>query len=577
MIYVKFDIKKHREMIKIQNLFLTHNNIQLRNDQIAFLFNNKFSVTDIIDNWHIYCNKITDIKYESDKNEYESSSKSRDLYIDNDNSFYDNLKITYDFITTLSKEDILLYNTEELTRIITTYFTCLKRISISRYKNFKKVHDKLFFDIYLFQINGSNKIDRLRNYKFIKRKLETIAKQQNELKKIKTGQVGIKEEYTSDYSVKMQKQKELNAKKFLNKEFFNPSKNFKIKLSDIVKTDQDKVAELITISKGIENIASIEGYEWRFITITCPSEYHRITTIKNGKKILNTKYEDYSPSESNKYLQNAWSRIRSLLSKRSINYYGLYCTEPHKDSTPHRHILIYANKESFADQKILDQLSNFQQKTKNKKNEKDYNDFLNKFQLNYSNTIEACFLQHFNFSLKAIKIEYPKIVQNAEGKKVQATPTTYILKYIMKSLGVSKYDDQEVENADKVKTTSSIFKYRRYGFFGLKQVLTTYRIMLKIQKLPEDIQCKHFVNAFNFLKIKEVDQEGNEKIRTDFCNFYLNIINTDVEKLTEEYKNIYNEVSIRNIGLKEDDLIIFEKDKFYDLFELINDQSIVLI
>lgn len=80
-----------------------------------------------------------------------------------------------------------------------------------------------------------------------------------------------------------------------------------------------------------------------FLTITLPSEFHIMKTTRDGKLVKNPKYNGVEPKESVKILTKMWAKLRqdrSLkeLTKMQRMYYRV--NEPHKDGTPHTHILL---------------------------------------------------------------------------------------------------------------------------------------------------------------------------------------------------------------------------------------------
>ena len=85
-----------------------------------------------------------------------------------------------------------------------------------------------------------------------------------------------------------------------------------------------------------------------FLTITLPSEFHMMKTTRNGTLVKNPKYNGTEPKEAVKILTKMWAKLRqdrSLkeLSKMQRMYYRV--NEPHKDGTPHTHILLFIPKE----------------------------------------------------------------------------------------------------------------------------------------------------------------------------------------------------------------------------------------
>lgn len=85
-----------------------------------------------------------------------------------------------------------------------------------------------------------------------------------------------------------------------------------------------------------------------FLTITLPSEFHAMKTIRHGKRkgqlVKNPKYNGVTPKEAVKILTKMFGKLRqdrSLkeLTKQQRMYYRV--NEPHKDGTPHTHILLF--------------------------------------------------------------------------------------------------------------------------------------------------------------------------------------------------------------------------------------------
>lgn len=177
-----------------------------------------------------------------------------------------------------------------------------------------------------------------------------------------------------------------------------------------------------------------------FLTITLPSEFHMMKTSRNGKLIRNPKYNGIDPKEAVKVLTKMWGKLRhdrSLkeLSKMQRMYYRV--NEPHKDGTPHTHILLFIPKERI------------------KRVEKAFNRLFNQ---------------------KANKFE--KHIRSA---------TSYIMKYINKTLPMSKKEltkKDEYLNAWYIKyrinrfcasrSIAPMYLYRmlnhRFSLYGLTQV-----------------------------------------------------------------------------------------------------------
>ncbi|MFM0741805.1 replication endonuclease [Paraburkholderia xenovorans] len=102
-----------------------------------------------------------------------------------------------------------------------------------------------------------------------------------------------------------------------------------------------KRAELMTRINGFERIAIAAGHAGLFLTITCPSKMHRMTTVY-GKARANSKWDKVTtPDLAQKYLAQVWARIRAALARKQVNLYGFRIAEPQHDGTPHWHCLFF--------------------------------------------------------------------------------------------------------------------------------------------------------------------------------------------------------------------------------------------
>lgn len=108
-------------------------------------------------------------------------------------------------------------------------------------------------------------------------------------------------------------------------------------------------AELMTRISGFERYADAEGHLGVFITITCPSRFHRCLVVNGGAKVVqNPKYDSReTPRTAHDYLAKMWARLRSELKRRDIQPYGFRISEPQHDGTPHWHVLVFAPGEQI--------------------------------------------------------------------------------------------------------------------------------------------------------------------------------------------------------------------------------------
>lgn len=96
--------------------------------------------------------------------------------------------------------------------------------------------------------------------------------------------------------------------------------------------------ELMVRCRGFEEIAAMMGHEAVFLTLTCPSRFHRF----NGNGQPNPKWDGSTPKDAQRYLCGVWARIRAEWKREGYAPYGFRVAEPHHDGCPHWHILLFA-------------------------------------------------------------------------------------------------------------------------------------------------------------------------------------------------------------------------------------------
>nr|WP_297331882.1 replication endonuclease [Pseudoalteromonas sp.] len=122
-------------------------------------------------------------------------------------------------------------------------------------------------------------------------------------------------------------------------------------ISDLnVSNPKIRKDELLCRARGFENLAKDLGHEALFITVTCPSKYHRAFS-KSGAP--NPKWQGLIPDQANSYLNQQWQKARSEFKRQNIAPYGFRVAEPQHDGTPHWHMLFFIESEKLDELKAI--------------------------------------------------------------------------------------------------------------------------------------------------------------------------------------------------------------------------------
>lgn len=220
--------------------------------------------------------------------------------------------------------------------------------------------------------------------------------------------------------------------------------------------------ELMTRMSGFERYADEHGHSGLFITITCPSRFHRYRTLRDGKVVIDNPNHDpaCTPDVGQRYLTKIWSHMRAELNREGVKVYGLRVVEPQHDGTPHWHALLFCEP-------------------------------------GHVETLESIIRKH---ALKDTPDERGAQVHRCDFKridKVKGTATGYIAKYIAKNVdGEHVSTDLEgrpaPESALRVEAWAARWSIRQFQQIGGPSV-SVWRELRRLGKL--DANTPEFVKA----------------------------------------------------------------------------------
>ncbi len=181
------------------------------------------------------------------------------------------------------------------------------------------------------------------------RKFRKLITQANEKAAIQLNFVNSKRQiYASNITTKNRIAQRLRNDELLSSSFIINEQGQRYSLKEIsdlnVSNPKIRKDELICRARGFENLAKDLGHEALFITVTCPSKYHRAFS-KSGS--ANPKWQGLMPDEANEYLNHQWQKARAEFKRQDITPYGFRVVEPQHDGTPHWHMLFFIEKEKL--------------------------------------------------------------------------------------------------------------------------------------------------------------------------------------------------------------------------------------
>ena len=169
---------------------------------------------------------------------------------------------------------------------------------------------------------------------------------------IKLGIVSARRQrYASDYAVERRAQQRARNERVLSRSLLKNEAGqvYSLrKLSSLsVANPELRRGELMTRIRGCEEVADELGHVGYFLTLTCPSRFHPRTTA-GRRDVVNPAYSDATPRDAQRWLRDTWARVRAQWHREGIRAYGLRVAEPHADSCPHWHAMLWFHDEGQA-------------------------------------------------------------------------------------------------------------------------------------------------------------------------------------------------------------------------------------
>ena len=147
--------------------------------------------------------------------------------------------------------------------------------------------------------------------------------------------------YATEYEIELRNQQK-NRNAAFGERIFLMRGEEKISMRDVMNTAHMRMmAEIFTLLKGIEDVATEKGFTWAFLTLTAPARMH------SNPSIGDSSYDLTNPKDALVWLHKAREGAQKRHEKKGIHVSGVWVVHPHKDACPHIHILIFARAEEM--------------------------------------------------------------------------------------------------------------------------------------------------------------------------------------------------------------------------------------
>lgn len=214
-------------------------------------------------------------------------------------------------------------------------------------------------------------------------------------------------------------------------------------------------AQIYRITKTMDRIADDSGFTFSFVTLTLPPEYH--PNPKFGK----CSYSGKTPSQAKEKLNKYWELIRANLAKAGLkvgdDFFGMQVNEAHKDSTLHKHLVIYHSKKNI--------------------------DLIHQVIGDVEHREKQAIARSQGISIKKVKFHFDIKLNNGKAKA-----STYLFKYICKSL-----DDKETL---VIEACRSFYSARAFNYFGMDGKINAFNHLCSNYKSYESVLTQQLVEVF---------------------------------------------------------------------------------
>jgi hypothetical protein len=206
-------------------------------------------------------------------------------------------------------------------------------------------------------------------------------------------------------------------------------------------------ASLYAMVIGLRERGKRDGFVPAFVTATLPAIWHA-----NPKEGRNSYDPQLAPHHAAVEHGERWARIRALLKKSKVRYFGIRTIEPHEDGTPHVHWALWVHPNDVEE-------------------------------------LERVFRLHYPGLTAKDDIACKFKDWKKDGK---ADAASYVMHYVLKTLkNADGVDERGVERHERACAWASFLGLRRFAFVGLTSgILGRWRAAYALMQSESRLKAK---------------------------------------------------------------------------------------
>lgn len=340
-----------------------------------------------------------------------------------------------------------------------------------------------------------------------RRSLRKKAKQATGLLNMALMTTGRLYPYASPFEVELRNQQKQRLKTWAQ-ETFAVKGSTEVPLYEIIKNSGDRrMAELYTLSKGLNDYAKAAGLTWAFWTLTAPPRMH-----PNPIKGQNS-WDGTTPAEAHDWIFQNWHRAEARMRKDGIVTSGVRTVEPHQDGCPHWHLMLFGTKTELRaiEEIIRDSCPEWAHDLDEDGEEQN----------------------------KGAEVEY-------EDPSKGGSASTYLFKYIQKTIShTEEIEDEKLAAIDAWRSTWGIHSF---DFFGMPPQ-NLWRELRKTKEAPADSllaglwraakrgDAHAFIGLAGGLNCKKSERPASVKIEDDGDKKIVIFTNHEDGKITKDERD----------------------------------------